>query len=204
MIDRSYALGTLDALSRLGLSAIVLDDDRRVVELNDEAKKCLGSCIRIVDGRLAGMERNSNEQFQSLIAAAAQPQGGQGGMSADQDSFVLLPGLGARPVIAYATPIPAVRAQEAAGLGAIILLVGQDGQRVPDARLLGALFAFTPAEMRLAVALARGLDLQSIAQTHKTTVGTLRVHLKSIFEKTNTSRQAELILLLARLSISSI
>jgi DNA-binding CsgD family transcriptional regulator len=30
----------------------------------------------------------------------------------------------------------------------------------------------------------------------------LRVHLKSIFEKTNTSRQAELILLLARLSIS--
>jgi DNA-binding CsgD family transcriptional regulator len=199
MTDRSYALGTLDALSRLGFGAIVLDPDKRVVELNDEAKKCLGSCIRIVDGRLAGIERNSNEQFQSLITAAAQPQGG---MSADQESFVLLPGPGVRPVIAYATPIPSARRQEAIGLGAIILLVNQDGHRVPDAKLLGALFAFTPAEMRLAVALARGLDLQSIAQTHKTTVGTLRVHLKSIFEKTNTSRQAELILLLARLSIS--
>jgi DNA-binding CsgD family transcriptional regulator len=199
MIDRSYALGTLDAFSRLGLGAIVLDHDKRVVELNDEAKKCLGSCIRIVDGRPAGIERNSNEQFQSLITAAAQPQGG---MSADQESFVLLPGLGARPVIAYATSIPSVRGQEVAGLGAIILLVNQNGHRVPDTKLLGALFAFTPAEMRLAVALARGLDLQSIAQTHKTTVGTLRVHLKSIFEKTNTSRQAELILLLARLSTS--
>jgi DNA-binding CsgD family transcriptional regulator len=199
MIDRSYALGTLDALSRLGLGAIVLDHDKRVVELNDEAKKCLGSCIRIVDGRLAGIERNSNEHFQSLITAAAQPEGG---MSADQESFVLLPGLGARPVIAYATPIPSVRRQEAVGLGAIILLVSQDGHRVPDTRLLEALFALTPAEMRLAVALARGLDLQSIAQSHHTTVGTLRVHLKSIFEKTNTSRQAELILLLARLSIS--
>jgi DNA-binding CsgD family transcriptional regulator len=200
MIDRSYALGTLDAFSRLGLGAIALDHDKRVVELNDEAKKCLGSCIRIVDGRLAGIERASNEHFQSLITAAAQPQGG---MSADQESFVLLPGLGARPVIAYATSIPSVRNEEVAGLGAIILLVNQDGHRVPDAKLLGALFAFTPAEMRLAVALARGLDLQSIAQTHKATVGTLRVHLKSIFEKTNTSRQAELILLLARLSIGS-
>ena len=199
MTDRSYALGTLDAFSRLGLGAIVLDHDKRVVELNDEANRCLGSCIRIVDGRLAGIERNSNEHLQSLITAAAQPQGG---MSADQDSFVLLPGLGARPVIAYATPIPAVRNEEVAGLGAIILLVSEDGHRVPDAKLLGALFAFTPAEMRLAVALARGLDLQSIAKAQKTTVGTLRVHLKSIFEKTNTSRQAELILLLAKLSIS--
>jgi DNA-binding CsgD family transcriptional regulator len=186
----------LDAFSRLGLSAIVLDHDGCVVELNDEAKKYLGSCIRIVDGRLAGVDRQSSENFQSLIATAAQPRG----LSAGQDSFVLLPGLGVRPVIAYATSIPSVRNQEAGVLGIIILLVSQDGHREPDTRLLEALFAFTPAELRLAVALARGLDLQSIAQTRNTTVGTLRVHLKSIFEKTNTSRQAELILLLARLS----
>ena len=145
------------------------------------------------------VERNSNEHFQSLIAAAAQPQSG---MSADQE-FVLLPGLGARP-LSPTGPDLSTGKEEAVGLGAIILLVSQDSHRVPDTRLLEALFAFTPAEMRLAVALARGLDLQSIAQTHKTTVGTLRVHLKSIFEKTNTSRQAELILLLARLSISLI
>jgi len=188
----------LDAFSRLGLGAIVLDHDKRVVELNDEARKFLGSCIRIVDGRLGGIDRGSNEHFQSLIAAAVQPQGGE---SAGQDSFVLLPGLGARPVIAYASPIPSVRDDEVAVLGTIILLVSQDAHREPNTKLLEALFALTPAEMRLAVALARGLDLQSIAQTHKTAIGTLRVHLKSIFEKTNTSRQAELTLLLAKLSI---
>jgi DNA-binding CsgD family transcriptional regulator len=198
MLDRSYALGMLDAFSRLRLSAIVLDHDRRVVELNDKAKEFLGSCIRIVDGRLGVIDRNSNEDFQSLIATAAQPQGGTG---AGQDSFVLLPGLGIRPVIAYASPISSVRKEQVVVLGTIILLVSQDGHREPDTRLLEALFAFTRAEMRLAVALARGLDLQSIAQTHNVTIGTLRVHLKSIFEKTNTSRQAELILLLARLSI---
>jgi DNA-binding CsgD family transcriptional regulator len=198
MIDHAYALGMLDAFSRLGLGAIVLDHDRRVVELNDEAKTFLGSCIRIVDGRLGGVDRGSGEQFQSLITAAAQPQGGE---EADQESFVLLPGLGARPVIAYATPIPSMRDEEAAVLGTIILLVSQDAQREPNTKLLEALFSLTPAEMRLAVGLARGLDLQSIAQTHKTAIGTLRVHLKSIFEKTNTSRQAELTLLLAKLSI---
>jgi DNA-binding CsgD family transcriptional regulator len=198
MIDRSYALGMLDAFSRLGLGAILLDHDGSVVELNDEAKKHLGSCIRVVDGRLGGIERNSNELFQSLIATAAQALGGT---SAGQEPFVLLPGLGVRPVIAYAAPIPSAQKGEVAVLGAMIMLVGQDGHREPDTRLLAALFTFTPAEMRLAVALARGLDLQSIAQTYNVTIGTLRVHLKSIFEKTNTSRQAELILLLARLSI---
>jgi DNA-binding CsgD family transcriptional regulator len=198
MIDLSYAIGILAAFSRLGLSAIVLDHDGRVVDLNDAAKKFLGTCIRIVDGRLGGMDRNSNEHFQSLITAATQPQVE---MNAGQDSFVLLPGAGVRSVIAYAAPIPPVGKDEAVIPGTIILLVSQDGHREPDTRLLEALFAFTPAEMRLAVALARGLDLQSIAQTHNVTIGTLRVHLKSIFEKTNTSRQAELILLLARLSI---
>jgi len=151
----------LDAFSRLGLGAIGLDHDKRVVELNDEAQKFLGSCIRIVDGRLGGIDRGSNEHFQSLIAAAVQPQGGE---SAGQDSFVLLPGLGARPVIAYASPIPSVRDDEVAVLGTIILLVSQDAHREPNTRLLEALFALTPAEMRLAVALARGLDLQSIAR----------------------------------------
>lgn len=198
MIDQSYATGMLDAFSRLGLGAIVLDHDRRVVELNDGAKKFLGSCIRIVDGRLGGMDRNSNEHFQSLIAAAAQPQGGQ---SSGQDSFVLLPGPGVRPVIVYATPIPSMRDEEVAVFGTVILLVSPDDQREPNTRLLEVLFALTPAEMRLAVGLAHGFDLQSIAQAHKTTIGTLRVHLKSIFEKTNTSRQAELTLLLAKLSI---
>jgi DNA-binding CsgD family transcriptional regulator len=198
MLDRSYATGMLDAFSRLGLGAIALDHDRRVVELNDAANGFLGSCIRIVDGRLAGIDRNSNEDFQSLIATAAQAQNGA---AATQDSFVVLPGPGVRPVIAYATPLPSTRNEEVGGPGTIILLVSQDAHREPDTRLLQSIFAFTPAEMRLAVALARGLDLQSIAHTYKVTIGTLRVHLKSIFEKTNTSRQAELILLLARLSL---
>src|SRR5450756_1034165 len=126
MTDRSYAIGMLDAFSRLGLGAILLDHEGRVVELNDEAKKYLGSCIRIVDGRLGGIERNSNELFQSLISNAAQAQGG---MIANQEPFVLLPGLGVRPVIAYATPIPSAQKEEVAVLHAMIMLVGQDGNR---------------------------------------------------------------------------
>ena len=154
MIDLSYAIGMLAAFSRLGLSAIVLDHDRHVVELNDEAKRFLGSYIRIVDGRLGGIDRSSNEHFQSIITAAAKPQGGT---SAGRDSFVLLPGPGVRPVIAYAAPIPPVGEDGAVVPGTIILLVSQDGHREPDTRLLEVLFAFTPAEMRLAIALALSL-----------------------------------------------
>jgi DNA-binding CsgD family transcriptional regulator len=40
-----------------------------------------------------------------------------------------------------------------------------------------------------------------VAQLHNVTVGTLRVQLKSIFAKTNTKRQAQLLTLLAQLSL---
>ena len=60
-------------------------------------------------------------------------------------------------------------------------------------------FGLTHAEARLASALVQGLDLQEIARLHRVSVGTLRVQLKSVFGKTQTKRQAQLVALLAKL-----
>jgi len=56
----------------------------------------------------------------------------------------------------------------------------------------------TPAEARLAAALATGATLEQIAAAHRVTEATLRSQLRSIFSKTGTSRQAELVRLALR------
>jgi DNA-binding CsgD family transcriptional regulator len=64
---------------------------------------------------------------------------------------------------------------------------------------LRAAFGLTPAEARLARQIARGDSLEDIAERHQVSLGTVRVQLKSLFQKTQTHRQAQLVSLLARL-----
>jgi len=73
-----------------------------------------------------------------------------------------------------------------------------DPNRKPQslATILHALFGLTAAEARLASLLAEGNSLVEIADEIRVTHGTLRSQLKSVFQKTDTSRQAQLVRLL--------
>lgn len=62
--------------------------------------------------------------------------------------------------------------------------------------MLEHLFGLTPAEAALANCLADDCSLDSAAKLLKRTVGTARVQLQSIFEKTDTNRQSSLIRLI--------
>ena len=58
------------------------------------------------------------------------------------------------------------------------------------------IFGLTPAEARLAIELSSGQTLEEIAEKQEINVSTVRAHLKKIFQKTDTNRQAELVRLL--------
>ena len=62
--------------------------------------------------------------------------------------------------------------------------------------MLQAQFGFTPAEAALAVDILAGNDLAASATHRRITRNTARVHLRHLFEKTGTRRQAELVRLL--------
>lgn len=64
----------------------------------------------------------------------------------------------------------------------------------PDA--ISSAYDLTPAEARVAVAIANGLSLEELAEQGGISVNTARSQLRSIFRKTDTSRQAELVKLL--------
>src|SRR3546814_3073935 len=62
-------------------------------------------------------------------------------------------------------------------------------------------FGLTPAEARLAVALAAGDTLQDYAAMRSVSINAVRFLLKGIFRKTGVNSQAQLVALLARLPV---
>ena len=62
--------------------------------------------------------------------------------------------------------------------------------------LLRCHFGLTPAEARLALHLAAGETLRSAEAKLSMTYETARTHLKSVFQKTGTCRQAELLVVI--------
>lgn len=66
----------------------------------------------------------------------------------------------------------------------------------PDPFLLAATFNLTPAEARVAARLCAGDALKHIAKENKLSLNTVRTQLRSVFEKTGTNRQADLVRLL--------
>lgn len=68
-----------------------------------------------------------------------------------------------------------------------------------DPFVLAAAFELTPAEARVAAAIAQGASLEQVAQQLVISVNTVRSHLQTIFGKTGATRQAELVSLIAGL-----
>ena len=67
-----------------------------------------------------------------------------------------------------------------------------------DPVFLASMFDFTPAEVRIATSLMKGETLRQIAADRQLSVATVRSHLRAVFEKTHTHRQAELVQCLLR------
>jgi DNA-binding CsgD family transcriptional regulator len=81
----------------------------------------------------------------------------------------------------------------------VLVLTRVSDDRRPSADLLHGLFDLTPAEAELSRALLTGNTLQEIATERNTSIETVRKQLQSIFVKTGTSRQGNLLLLLSGL-----
>ena len=74
------------------------------------------------------------------------------------------------------------------------LVVADEGRGIPPANFLEDRFDLTPAEARLVVHLVAGASLRSCAKALGIKYETVRSYLKSVFRKTATHRQAELVL----------
>jgi DNA-binding CsgD family transcriptional regulator len=189
--------GTLSAFEGAGWGGFLLDAQGRVIAFNGEAQRHLGADFALTQGQLAATRREANIELQRLIAAALSP--GNTTAVAPQ-AAVLLPRPNAHSLIVYAIAARSPDSDSGRHAKAVLAVIDLDQPREPAESILRKRFRLTPAETRVAIGFARGRDLEEIAKSQGINVATARTYLKGVLAKTNTRRQAELAILLSRLS----
>lgn len=183
-------LGTLEALDCGG---ILVNARGRVITVNAQAEAMLGEGLTVAGSRLLARDADSNAALQSLIGRTLRdgPQ---------EEGAIAIPRPLRRPILVDVLPIPAeARAPFLFGK-ALLVLVDLDRTPVPRETTLIRAFGLTQREAALAAKLAEGRDLAEAAARLEIGRETARTHLKSIFHKTDTRRQTELVALLQRLA----
>ena len=143
-----------------------------------------------VKGIAGALRQPANEQLQDLVRAAAAGQGGA-------IKLQRVNGEQAFEAVAIAMTATNPGASLAGRVRASVLLMIVDSARRPDAaaEFLGKAFDLSRSELRLLPMLIQGLSPTDIAQTLTLKLPTVRSQLSSIFAKTGTARQQDLIAL---------
>ncbi|MET9328016.1 LuxR C-terminal-related transcriptional regulator [Tsukamurella sp. NPDC003166] len=187
-----------------GLSAAFDTVDRAlvVVTANGETEHINAAAHRVLDER-DGIRLDGAGRLTPVPRAAAELRTAIGhatGAHPRTGAVVLLPRpSGLPPLVAAVLPVRSV--DDGAGRALVILADGAAEPDGPRPELLRRYFGLTDAEARVAVMIAEGLDVAAIADALRVARSTVRTHLRHLFQKTNTSRQTELAVVLHRLAL---
>jgi DNA-binding CsgD family transcriptional regulator len=193
-LNLARASGLADAFDVLGSAALILGRGGQVLRANRTAETTLTSELRIVNRRLAALDQDLSRRIDRLVGQATSSLSG-----AALGPPVAVPRLGRRPLLVYAVPLVGKALDIFTAARALVIVVDLDARAVPAETHLRQALALTPAEARLAQQLAGGEALDAAADLLQIGKETARSQLKAVFAKTDTSRQAELVALLARL-----
>ncbi|MBW8725234.1 MAG: helix-turn-helix transcriptional regulator [Inquilinus limosus] len=205
---RADAIETV--LDRVDLGVILVDAEGRPLYFNRPAEALLARADGLSVGRAgiaAALAEDTRRLHRAIAAAAA---AGLPGGTIDAAGRAAAAGAhirvsrpsGRRPLLL--TVIPVARARLHAGLAAqvAVFVTDPDGAASPAPALLREMFGLTAAEAALAIEISRGQGLDAAADRLSIAKTTARTHLARIFDKTDTSRQAELVRLLLRCGVS--
>lgn len=177
------------AFGAVNLAAFVCNPAGEVCALSPEAERLAGkqSHLRLAGRRLSARHPHDDRRLAAAIARA----GSRWPSPPKVSDLSLRAGPDAPLLHVQVAPLPArehgFRFQ---ATSLVIARLPADPARRAEA--LADRFGLTPAEAQVALGLAHGRTLASIAAERGVTVSTLRSQLKSIFGKLGVSRQAEL------------
>ena len=184
-------LPLLRVLDRLGCGGLVLATDGQVLAINDGARHILQETFSLADTDLDELHGSGREYVKRLLAR------GRTRIQLDSENWILIERAGGPPLIMNAVPVPVV---SQGGPHSVLILIDLAEHPQPNRAALERIYRLTQAEAKLAVLLGRGAVLAEAARALGICVGTARAQLKAIFDKTHIHRQAELVILIGRLS----
>lgn len=183
-----------ETLSMLGLPAAVIGDGGQMLASNPELE-ALSPRIRTGAGDKILLESPGARALLDDAIERYKAQAVPTVQSVPVISRDELP-----PLILHLLPIRRA-ARDIFSRSMAVLSVTQVGQvGPPDMRVLCGLFDLTPAEAKVARGIAMAHTPEMVAASLNISLETARSHLKRIMQKTGTTRQAELVLLLSGLN----
>lgn len=185
------AQGAAEALTALGLPAVLLDQTGRVIEANDLAA-ALPGCLQFGAGnRLILTDKRAGEQLAEALAGI---ESGSGEASC---TFPLRDEFATPTLVLHVMPIRRSAHDIFGQSYALLVMTPLTAPRAPSIDLMRSLFDLTPSEARVAQGLAAGKSPEEIAEVGGVAITTVRSQLRRVLEKTGCSRQAEVAALLS-------
>lgn len=186
--------GTEQALDLVSVGVVLLDGAGRVLHANSAAHELAASddCIRIQTEGVVALSTVSGRAFRRSVSETLEAaKAGEEKVA----GIMLHRVMGAGTVSALACALP-TRLTDRPGAPALALFLAVPERlgHVPETLLMD-LFGLTPTEARVAAALANGVRKVDVAEELGVSQTTIAFHMRNLFEKTGTNRQADLVAL---------
>ena len=193
-VGRAALTGMINALELVRQPALALDRSGNVLDTNTLAAPFLIGDLSVRNRRLFAQDRRAAALLDSLIDQ----------LRATPDTATLtarpivVQREARRPLVLSVLPINGAARTPFLGARVLLTLTDLDAESVADTAVIAQAFGLSSAETRLALLVGSGTPPALAADELGIARETARSQLKSVFAKTGTHRQAELVALLAR------
>lgn len=183
--------GLRGALDLAASPIFLLDDRGELQEVNRAAERFLAEekAARNRRGQLYFTDAGITAQVASALAAAAKGENKPAATAALKTASGRAFAIDMLPLTR-----PAWQSASASGRAVLAIFLQEVGALKPlPGEVLVKLYGLTPAETRLLVLLAQGMNLPEAADTLGVGEATVKSHLQNVFAKTGTHRQAQVV-----------
>jgi DNA-binding CsgD family transcriptional regulator len=186
-------------VSQLSLGTIILNDKRQILHCNAIADQILAekNGISSKDRQLQISQGNEASHFRQLISSAIDAH--RQSKPHIVQAMAITRSAGHLPLNIVVRSIPQLSQVDGQAVAAVaVFLSDPEYKSQTSAEVLGQLYGLTPAESRLAMALADGQSLEDASNSLHISRNTARAHLRAIFAKTGVTQQTMLVSLLLK------
>jgi len=183
-----------EVLDRLPLGVILVDVGGRVITMNHSASELAKRADGLrVDGSGVFRAEGAKERARlaDMIARAANSEPGPGAQKA---RAMKIPRPSQKPpLLILVAPLIGKGPRQGRRATAVLYVRDPEALQMTSAAVLAEIYGLTASEAKVVQSLIQGKRLEDMAREFKVSINTLRTHLKSIFRKTDTKRQSDLL-----------